>query len=186
MVTLHLISLSIALFFSSGQSSSWGSVHCTEIVHLATFPTHHAIHWNLLGGLLDPQYLQVPTLIILALVCPTSALVCPAPLNCIMFISLCFASIKTCSLVTLSVLHLALISLIIFVYMPSLSRPHINCSFIHLSCSKYQHFSVSTFTLFIHFSIFSSMHFLDNKIRGILLSDYLLFPWVYFACLLQY
>ena len=43
MVTLHLNSLSIALLFSSGQSSSWGSAHCVEMVHLATFPTHHAI-----------------------------------------------------------------------------------------------------------------------------------------------
>ena len=49
LVTLYLISLSIVLLFSSGQSSSWGSAHCAEMVHLAAFPTHHAICWTLSG-----------------------------------------------------------------------------------------------------------------------------------------
>ena len=130
---LHLISLSIA------HSS------LLDILHLGAL--HTALKWftrlhsphimpypgHLLGGWLDPQYLHVPILIISALACPALALVCPAPLNCIMCISSCFVSIKTCSLVILSVL--LLISFIIFAFIHSLSRPHMNCSFIHLSCS---------------------------------------------------
>ena len=46
MFTLHLISLSIALLFSSGQSLSWGFAHCAEMVHPAAFPTHVAILWT--------------------------------------------------------------------------------------------------------------------------------------------
>ena len=46
MVALHLISMSIALLFSPGPSSSLGSAHCIEMVHVATFFTHHAISWT--------------------------------------------------------------------------------------------------------------------------------------------
>ena len=132
---------------------------CLGALHTALkwFTQPHSPHimpyaGHCLGGWLDPQYLQVPALIILALVCP-------APLNCIILASSCFASLRTCLLVILSILPLVLIPPIIFTLMPSSSRPHMNCSFIHLSSSKYSHFSASAFTLLIHFSRFSSLHF---------------------------
>ena len=124
------------MFFTVVISSLFCSSHL-DIPHLVAL--HTVLKWltllhflhimpyagHLLSGWLDPQYLHVLVLII-------SASVCSGPIICIRLASSCFASIRTCSLVTLSVLSFALISLTIGACMPSLSRPHMNYSFIHL------------------------------------------------------
>ena len=128
MVVLHLISLSIVLLFLSGCYLSWALYTVLKWFTLPHSPHVVPYAGHLQGGQLDPQYLKVPVLII-------SASVCPAPIICIILASSCFASIRTCSLVILSVLSFAFISLIISACMPSSSRPPMNCSLIYLSCS---------------------------------------------------